>query len=175
MVITRELRRDEIAQIWGIDRREVIENVYHLEEGALALKPEHYDMQGWPRSEPERYAPILYDCFDHGGWFCGLFDGERLIGITILDSRFIGMNEDQLQLKFLHISHDYRRQGLGKRLFEMASAKASEWGARQMYISATPSQNTVDFYPRLGAVATKEPDPELLALEPEDVHMEYRV
>ncbi len=48
MIITRELRRDEIAQIWKIDRREVIENVYYLENGALILKPEHYDMQGWP-------------------------------------------------------------------------------------------------------------------------------
>jgi predicted N-acetyltransferase YhbS len=175
MITARELTRDEIAQIWGIDRREVTEDVYHLENGALVLKPEHYDMQGWPRSEAELYTPILHECFDRGGWFCSLFDENKIIGAAILDSKFIGKGQDQLQLKFLHISRDYRKQGLGKRLFEMASAKARERGARKMYISATPSQNTVDFYLRLGAVVTKEPDPELFALEPEDVHLKCGV
>lgn len=172
MVITRELRRDEIEQIWKIDRREVIENVYHLEEGALVLRPEHYDMQGWPRGEAELCTPILHECFDRGGWFCGLFDENKIIGAAILDSKFISRGHDQLQLKFLHISRDYRKQGLGKRLFEMARAEARERGAQQIYVSATPSENTVDFYMRLGAAVTKEPDPGLLALEPGDIHME---
>jgi predicted N-acetyltransferase YhbS len=175
MITARELKRYEIEQIWKIDRREVIEDVYHLEEGALVLKPEHYDMQGWPHGEAESYTPILHECFDRGGWFCGLFDENKIIGAAILDSKFIGKGHDQLQLKFLHISRDYRKQGLGKRLFEMASAKASEWGARQMYISATPSQNTVDFYLGLGAAVTKHPDPDLFALEPEDVHLQCDV
>ena len=172
MIIPRDLTRDEIAQVWNIDRREVIENVYYLENGTLVLKPEHYDMQGWPCGEAELHTPILYECSDRGGWFCGLFEDRTLIGIAILDSKLIGKGHDQLQLRFLHISRDYRKQGLGKRLFEMASAKARELGARQMYISATPSENTVGFYTRLGAVVAKKPDPGLLALEPGDIHME---
>ncbi len=172
MITTRELKRDEIEEIWNIDRREVIENVYYLEDDALILKPEYYDMQGWPRGEAELYTPLLYECFDRGGWFCGAFDGAKLVGVAILDSKFIGKDKDQLQLKFLHISRDYRGQGLGKKLFEMASTKACEWGARQMYISATPSKNTVNFYLQLGAVVASEPDPELFALEPEDIHLE---
>lgn len=175
MITTRELRRDEIEQVWKIDRREVIENVYYLEDDALVLKPEHYDMQGWPTGEAGLYTPLLYECFDRGGWFCGLFDGEELIGVAILDNRFIGKNEDQLQLRFLHISRDYRKKGLGKRLFEVAGAKARERGARQMYISATPSGNTVSFYLQLGAFVTNEPDPGLFALEPEDIHLECNV
>lgn len=173
MLITHELQRDEIVQIWQIDRREVIEKVYYLENGALILKPEHYDMQGWPPGEAERYTPLLYECFDRGGWFCGAFEDGTLIGIAILDSKFIGKRHDQLQLMFLHVSREYRKQGLGKRLFEMASTKAREWGARQMYISATPSESTVNFYVQLGAVVTGEPNPELLALEPEDIHLVY--
>jgi hypothetical protein len=39
-----------------------------------------------------------------------------------------------------------------------------------MYISATPSENTVNFYLRRGAVVTSEPDPELFEFEPEDIH-----
>lgn len=175
MITARELRRDEIEQVWGIDRREVIENAYYLEDGVLLLKPEHYDMQGWPPGETETSTGILYDCLKRGGWFCGLFDVNKIIGAAILESRFIGKNRDQLQLKFLHVSRDYRKKGLGTQLFQLARAKAREWGVRRLYISATPSENTVNFYLKLGAAVTNEPDPELLALEPADIHLECRI
>lgn len=99
-------------------------------------------------------------------------DEGKIIGVVILESRFIGKNRDQLQLKFLHVSRDYRRRGLGRRLFKLARTKARQLGARRMYVSSTPSENTVRFYMRMGAVVTKEPDPDLLELEPGDIHME---
>jgi hypothetical protein len=76
MLIERELTRDEVELVWSIDRSEVIDNIYYYENGALVLKPEHYDMKGWPRGEAEKYTPILLDCFDRGGWFYGIFDDE---------------------------------------------------------------------------------------------------
>jgi hypothetical protein len=45
-MIIRELARDEIEDIWGIDRSETIENVYYLRDKALVLEAEHYDMPG---------------------------------------------------------------------------------------------------------------------------------
>lgn len=175
MIRIRELGRTEIPQIWSIDRREVIDQVYYFENGILVLKPEHYDMQDWPPGEGEKYTPLLYECFDRGGWFCGAFEGNRLVGIAILDSKLIGKERDQLQLKFLHVSRDYRSKGLGKQLFELSQAKARDLGARRMYISATPSEHTVNFYLRLGAVVAAAPDRELFALEPEDIHLECDV
>ena len=35
------LERNEIALIWQIDRREVIDNIYYLRDGKLVLEPEH--------------------------------------------------------------------------------------------------------------------------------------
>jgi len=64
---------------------------------------------------------------------------------------------------------------LGRRLFELAKATAREQGAKQLYISATPSENTVNFYLRLGCRVTAQPDPELLELEPKDIHLECDV
>src|SRR5205814_7528782 len=118
------------------------------------------------------YTPILLECFDRGGWCCGAFDGEQLVGAAILDSKRIGANQDQLQLKFLHVSRAYRKTGLGARLFRLAGSTARERGARQMYISATPSENTINFYLRLGCAIAMHPDPEQFALEPEDIHLE---
>jgi predicted N-acetyltransferase YhbS len=170
MVTIRELARNEIEDIWLIDRREVIENVYHLEHDRLVLKPEHYDMQDWHPGEAELYTPLLQESFDRGGWFCGAFDKARLVGVANLDNKFIGRDKDQLQLKFLHVSRGYRKLGLGRQLFDLARDKARQRGAKRMYISATPSENTVNFYLRWGAVVTNEPDPQLFALEPEDIH-----
>jgi len=79
----------------------------------LVLKPEHYDMQGWPPGEAEKYTPILLDCFDRGGWFYGLFDNDRLVAVVILESKFIGKKRDQLQLKFMQVDRAYRNRGLG--------------------------------------------------------------
>jgi len=171
----RELVRDEVLRLWEIDRAEVIENVYHLEDRKLVLRPEHYDVQGWPPGEPELYTPILLNCFDRGGWAYGLFDGEMLIAMVMLDTVFIGPHRDLLQLKQLHVSSAYRGLGLGQRLFGMASQKARLLGARGLYISATPSEHTVEFYLRLGSRVTPVPDPELFALEPEDIHLECPV
>lgn len=175
VITTRKLLRTEIEQVWSIDRREVIENIYYFENGELVLKPEYYDMQGWPSGDVEKSSQALLDCFDRGGWFLGAFDDGKLVGAAILDNKFIGRDGNQLQLKFLHVSRNYRKHGLGKQLFHLAADRAREMGAKQMYISATPSENTVNFYMRLGAVVTKEPDAELFALEPEDIHFECKV
>ena len=175
MLIERELRREEVEEIWTIDRSEVIENIYYYRDGKLVLQPEYYQMTGWPPGEAAHYTPILLDCYDRGGWFYGIFDGEQLIGIAVLESKFISAAKDQLQLKFLHVSQAYRGQGLGKRLFELSRDKAREKGAARLYISATPSEHTINFYHSLGCTVTQELDPELYALEPEDIHLECKV
>ena len=172
MISGRELARDEITGIWAIDRSELIDAVYYLEKGELRSRPEHIDQQGWPPGEAEKYTPILEACHDHGGWLYGLFDDQRLIGAAVVESRRIGSGGDQLQLSFLHVSRRYRHQGWGRHLFRLAQVEARRRGARGLYISATPSVGTIGFYLSLGCKVTAEPDPELFALEPDDIHLE---
>ena len=78
MITGRELLRKEIEQVWRIDRSEVIDNMYHWENGALALKPEHYDLSGWPPGEAEKYTPLLLACFDRGGRKGNNYDPRKL-------------------------------------------------------------------------------------------------
>ncbi len=173
MITGRALSRDEIEKVWTIDRREVIDAVYYLENGELVLRPEHYDMRGWPAGESAKYTPVLEACYDARGWFYGLFEDEELVAVAVLDNKFIGKKKHMLQLKFLHVSNGYRSMGLGKKLFVLAADEARRRGAGRMYISATPSERTVGFYLGLGCGVTDEPDPELFALEPKDIHLEY--
>jgi predicted N-acetyltransferase YhbS len=80
-----------------------------------------------------------------------------------------------VQLTFLHVSRAYRDHGLGARLFAGARTIARARGARGLYVSATPSEHTIGFYLRMGCRVLAEPDPELFALEPEDIHLECEV
>ncbi len=169
------MARHELASIWSIDRTELVERVYSVERGELVLRNERHDVRGWPPGERERYGPLLLDCLERGGTCWGAFDGETLVGASVLESRFIGARRDKLQLEFLHVSHSQRKSGLGRTLFERAAARARELGARSMYVSATPSQNTIDFYLRRGCRVTAEVDPALFALEPEDIHLEFLI
>jgi predicted N-acetyltransferase YhbS len=168
----RPLARHELANVWSIDRAEVIAGIYRRTGDGLLLEPRRIDVKGWPPGEAEKYGPLLLDCFDHGGTAWGAFDGGALIGAMMLEGRFIGRAEDTLQLKLLHVSRRYRKTGVGRALFDRAVARARELGARRLYVSSTESQNTVDFYMRRGCRLAEEVDPALFALEPKDIHLE---
>lgn len=171
----RPLRRAEIESIWTIDRRELIERIYELRDGVLLLRDAPFDVPGWPPGEAEGHTPALYACFDRGGDFTAAFDGERLVGIAALDRRAVATRPDLLQLLLLHVSRDYRHRGLGARPFRHAQERARLWGAAGLYVSATPTENTIRFYLGLGCTVMAQPDPQLFAEEPEDIHLECAV
>ena len=129
-------------------------------------------MKGWPPGEAEKYTPILEACADRGGWLYALFEGDALIAAVVLDNRPMGKSGDQLQLEFLHVSQPCRGLGLGQELFARAAGVARERGAKRLYVSATESEHTVHFYQRMGCTLAAEPDPDLFALEPKDIHLE---
>jgi len=169
----RLLTRDEVDLIWTIDRSEVHHHTYEVHGGQLVLRPKYFDVPGWRPDAPEKETPLLLDCFDRGGTFLGVFDAETLIGMGVLESARVGRANDQIQLAYLYVSRAYRGRGVGMQLFETALSFAREAGANALYVSATPTENTVDFYLNRGCILAPEPDPSLLAAEPEDIHLLY--
>jgi predicted N-acetyltransferase YhbS len=168
----RTIRRSEIEKIKNIDRREIVDKVYYLDGGQLKLKNEFYDINCWEISELEKNIERLYEIYDNGGYLVGCFYDDKIVGVAALDSEFIGKNRDYLQLYFLHVDSKYRRTGIGKKLLKKVINRAKNLIAKKLYISATPSQNTVDFYLNLGCQLVSEPNPALYQLEPRDIHLE---
>jgi len=167
----RLLVATELGRVDEIDRSQVIEQVYRVRDGALVAEDEPWDGSGWPGwSEDTRQR--LRACLENGGAAWGAFDGERLVGIAVLDGRRIGAERDTLDLYFLHVTKGYRDSGIGRELVGLVIARARELGVRRVYVSATPSVSTVAFYQRRGFGLASEVDPELLRLEPEDVQMD---
>ncbi len=171
----RTLYRHELTQIWQIDRQEPITGIYTLVAGQLVLCPAQFHAPSWYPSQIEEDTPRFYRYFDQGATFLGAFEDDRLLGIAILKHDFFGNPPDQLQFYFLHVSYEARGRGIGKALFTRTVERAKALGARRLYISATPTEHTVQFYLRQGCTLMAEPDPELFAAEPEDIHFEYGI
>jgi GNAT superfamily N-acetyltransferase len=167
----RQLARSEIEAMWTIDRSEVHHHSYQLRDGQLVLTPAYFEACGWELGRIEHDTPKLYACFDRGGAFIGMFDDHKLVGLAVVDSMLLGAAGQQLQLKYLYVSRAYRQQGSGARLLREAGMIARTRGATSLYISATPTENTVNFYQRCGAVLNRTLDPVLYAQEPDDIHL----
>ena len=168
----RLLKKKELNRLGEIDRTETIENIYHYKEGKLELVKEFYEIPKWSREQEENHISTLNNIYRRGGFIFGAFDKLNLVGIISLESEFIGRNKDQLNLAGLWVSKAYRKLGVGKTLVELVKEKALEMGAKKLYVSATPSENTVHFYMNRGFNLTKEVIEKLYELEPEDIHME---
>jgi GNAT superfamily N-acetyltransferase len=129
---------------------------------------------GWKAGQPESDTPRLVADVERGGKAWAAFDGDVIAGAVVIDVRPVGVARDLIQMDWLHVSRDYRGTGLGSMFMGKARDLARERGAAGIYISATPSENTVNFYRAQGATLVPEPDAELFKHEPEDIHLEWR-
>lgn len=171
-VTIRPLSAEEALRFDEIDRSEVIEHVYYLREGRLVLEEERWELTGWPLNDLPHQRAHLAKCMDAGGSAWGAFDGDDLVGIAVLDGRWYGSARDILDLFFLHVGAGHRHRGLGKALVELVMGRAREMGARRLFVSGIPSENSIKFYRAMGFQLAEEVDPVLWEREPDDIHMD---
>ena len=145
--------------------------MYHVVDGRLVLRETRDEVRGWDPAELAAYVRRIEALLDAGGVALGAWDGARLVGLGTLDVRGVGGDGAVLKLDMLYVDAGHRHRGIGRVLTQRLAAEASARGARALYVSATPTRNTVDAYLRMGARLHPSPDPELLALEPDDVHL----
>ena len=166
------LLKPDMVRIREIDRSEAIRIGYRVENGELMEFPVRWDDNGWREGEgPHTFSEMIRgaeELFDCDAIAFGAIADERLVGIAIYRPR---LTPEMGQLALLHVSNQYRRQGVASRLFEevLSCARADE--ATHLYVSATPSGSAIGFYQSRGFALTPTPDPTLLALEPDDIHM----
>jgi len=169
----RRLGPDELALVRQIDRTERIDALYTQRGTRLELRSGDFSASPWRLDRAGEHSvasqvAAVQEYVESGGVALGAFDSDRLVGIAIVKSH---VRPGIAQLAYLHVSNGYRAEGIGGRLCDQLEVIAREAGDTSMVVSATPSLNTVRFYERHGFRPMAEPLPELLELEPEDVHM----
>jgi ribosomal protein S18 acetylase RimI-like enzyme len=118
-------------------------------------------------------SEVFTEAINSGGCLFGAFDGDKMAGFAGVMGDFKGSGGQYLYLDTLHASREYRRMGIGKKLFSLCAGYAKQKGARKLYISAHPSEESQAFYRSVGCVYAGEIIPELFEKEPYDVHMEF--
>jgi len=173
VITIRRMEASELDRIGEIDRSEHVTQEYSYRRGTLEKRTVDVVVPTWSRSSDHEHSvqgrvnawqPIL----DRGGTLVGAFDADSLAGFAIYQPH---LAEGMANLSVLYVSRNYRRRGIGSLLAGEVARLARFDGARRLYVSATPSGSTVEFYRSHGFEPTDEPDQALFALEPHDIHM----
>lgn len=176
-VAIRPLTAADLPRLAEIDRTETITAAYlqhgdQLEEISVKWQAYPWDPKGDHEHSLAHEIAFCRGHLDRGGRLLGAFvsgpGGERLAGMGLMTPH---VGPHVAQLSFLHVSHAYRGRGVGRALAAEMERLARESGATEYVVSATPTKHTVDFYLSLGFRPDADPLPELLALEPADIHL----
>jgi len=171
----RALIDTEIAKLCAIDRSETRDGHFICVAGRLAYVAHPWSHPGFSPEEVNHWVSRLCDLQAHGGMVIGALLNTTPVGIAAVHRQARGPRGDRRRLEFLHVSRPYRGQGIGTRLLLLAQQAAWAMGARQLYITGSPTPRTVEFYLRQGCRLTAEIDPELFAEEPYDMHWELDI
>lgn len=98
----------------------------------------------------------------------GVLEKGRVIGFVSVETILRG---EFLVLDMIQVSQSYRNKGLGRMLFQIARTRAQEMGAKQLYISACSSEETIAFYKAMGCKLAINPITSIVEDEPMDVQM----
>ena len=82
------------------------------------------------------------------------------------------LDHNRMIIDSFHVSADKRRCGIGTKLFNVAKKEAKKRGAIALYVSASPAQETIDFYTTMGFKVSTNPIESYANDEPRDIQME---
>ena len=161
-----EIITDQFVDLDAFERTQKVNRVYFNESGKLLLKDQTWTMD-WSLEHKRKVAANLKsdDCIAYAVW-----ENEKVIGFVSVMKALIG---SRMVLDIIQVDRAFRGRGIGRKLFELAALEAKNAGAKELYISACCSEETVNFYKAMGAVPTNDPIPEIAEAEPYDIQMTF--
>jgi predicted N-acetyltransferase YhbS len=170
----RHLPPEDVTLYGEIDRSEHVTTGYEIVDGTLIAREVDWTVPPWDPDATtgehtvHHMVEFTRDVVARGALLLGAFDGDDLMGLAVVEPRF---EPGLAWLATLHVSDRYRRRGAAGALWEEAVRLCREAGAPRMYVSSTPSESAVGFYLSKSCVLADPPHRDLLALEPDDIHL----
>ncbi|MBO5142464.1 MAG: GNAT family N-acetyltransferase [Clostridia bacterium] len=157
----KEITSDRLVEYSKIESKYSVTKKYEIKKinnGLGGLLLDLIDVEEYTRDFGDGVGR-LSDKFDLSNWkFYIAFDGTRLVGGCIVATKTPNVNmlegrEDLAVLWDIRVIEEYKYQGIGQHLFDLAKNFAKENGFKQLKIEC---QNTnpiaVKFYHKQGAV-----------------------
>lgn len=153
-------------------REQKVTHSFRAEDGKWVIRETNFTDQ-WGESEKKELVRCLSNTLDTKGIVYGAFDDTKLVGFFSVESKKFGSKNQYVELTSLHVDKDYRRQGIGRKLFECAVSCGQSLGGKKLYISSQSSIETQAFYRDMGCIEALEFSPEAVAKEPCDCQLEH--
>ena len=113
------------------------------------------EIRDWSGEKKIWISQYLCQQINSGGYAAGAFSDHKLVGFSCLDGAIQGISEKYVNLTMLFVDDEWKRKGIGKKLFKQMCLCAERMKADKIFISAIPSYDTVSFYLNLGCVDAK--------------------
>lgn len=166
-MITFELLTKENMTEYSLDdfdRTQQVHRVYRKVNNECELINDEWIMD-WSL---EKKRDVAITLFSPDFITVGAMKNGRIIGFASVKRE---LQEERIILDMMQVSRSYRGQGIGKKLFKQVKELARKVDAKQLYISAFSSVDTIAFYKSMGCVITDNPIMELAKEEPCDLQM----
>ena len=141
-------------------------------DGFYKLQPVSYTEE-WSLAERRKMADKIINGINNGSAAFAAVTDDTVIGFALLCGGLFGSGSQYTDLAEFYISEPYRRNGIGKKLFEAACCEAKKRGAKKIYISAHSAEESIAAYKKYGCVLAAEPDVAHILKEPFDLQLEY--
>ena len=152
----------------SFDRFQEVQNVWRTENGRLVLIFQPFTETWSPERRRKKAGEILSGRYIT---FCA-FEGDAVVGEIMLIPE---LNENRLIIDSFHVSREFRRCGIGRRLVETVADYARGRGASALYASCCSAEETIAFYKAMGFRPSEHPILFFVEDEPFDIQMECRL
>ena len=145
---------------------------WHKKDGRWVLRDEMF-IEDWDNEKKIKIINGLRKDVEDGGSVLGAFWQNKIIGFASVRSNRFGTARQYVELNMMHASNGFRGRGIGKRLFKNICIRARQLGAKKLYISANPAEDSVAFYRKIGCVDAIEINSAISNNAPFDYQFEY--
>ncbi len=156
-------------------RRQIIQNVWHLQDGQWVIDSAPRLIENWGKPQHEFICHCLRETLTDGGVVCGAFDEDKLKGIVAVNAVPLGSRGQYREIPFLHVSEEYRGQSIGRTLFTLAKGVCRELGGEMLFISSQPSVETQAFYKAMGCRDATESSAAHIQRNPQERQLECNI
>lgn len=174
MIQYRAINKDEICRELFNDfiRHQKVTKCWRRCDGKWTVKDAPF-IDDWTEDDYRVLVSCLKNTVMSGGFLYGAFYERKLKGFVSVEAEWFGGECEYLDLSSIHVSEDFRKNGIGKALFMSAKEWAQKKGAKKLYISAHSAVESQAFYKSMGCVEAKLINQRHVKEEPFDCQLEY--
>ena len=152
----------------NFNRQQNITRIY-VRKGEKYVLEEQLGVMDW---SIDKKREVAHDLVDSNYISYLALEGDQIVGFMSLVKELVS---ERMILDLIQVDMNFRGLGIGQSLWEKAVEEACLNGARELYISACPSEETINFYRAMGADVTDNPIISIANEEPDDLQLVYQI